>query len=88
MEELSFMGYNEEMRKAAIEVAKEDEMARILAEVKAEARTTKVKDYVETVKGLLGKGFTLDEAIELVPKDIVADVRLMMSRSCPEGSRL
>ena len=91
LEGLSYMGYSEELIEGRIRtewfdaweegfakgfaIDLEEGFAKGFAIGLEEARAETVRSYVWTVTGMLSKGLTLEEAMELVPKDISEDVR-------------
>ena len=74
------MRYSEELMEGRIRTewfdAWEEGFAKGFAIGKEEARAEMVRSYAWTVAGMLSKGLTLEEAMELVPKDISEDVRI------------
>ncbi len=79
LEGLSYMGYSEELIEGRIRTerfdAREEGIAKGREEERKEARAEMVRSYAKTVAGMLSKGLTLEEAMELIPKEISEDVR-------------
>ena len=88
---LSYMGYSEELIEGRIRtewfdaweegfakgfaIGLEEGFAKGREEEREEARAEMVRSYARTVAGMLSKGLTLEEAMELIPKEISEDVR-------------
>ncbi|MBP5685194.1 MAG: hypothetical protein J6W72_02030 [Candidatus Methanomethylophilaceae archaeon] len=50
-------------------------------QVQKQVQQQRIDDYSKTVKTLVEKGWTLDDALDLVPEDIRKDVRAKFSQS-------